>query len=96
MPCWLRNEYSTGTFSFRAKEEGFDDIDASSDLEFSLAIIVFIGLPGWLSGKEFSCQCRIRRFDFWVGKIPLEEEMATHSRILAGKTPWTEEPGYSP
>ena len=35
VPCWLRNEYSTGTFSFRAKEEGFDDIDASSDLEFS-------------------------------------------------------------
>ena len=24
---------------------------------------------------------------------PLEEEMATHSSILAGKTPWTEEPG---
>ena len=24
---------------------------------------------------------------------PLEEEMATHSRILAGEIPWTEEPG---
>ena len=24
---------------------------------------------------------------------PLEEEMATHSRILAGKMPWIEEPG---
>ena len=24
---------------------------------------------------------------------PLEEEMATHSSILAWKTPWTEEPG---
>ena len=24
---------------------------------------------------------------------PLEEEMATHSRILARRTPWTEEPG---
>ena len=24
---------------------------------------------------------------------PLEEEMATHSRILAWKNPWTEEPG---
>ena len=33
----------------------------------------------------------------WVGsldwKIPLEEEMATHSSILAWKIPWTEEPG---
>ena len=24
---------------------------------------------------------------------PLEEEMTTHSSILAGKIPWTEEPG---
>ena len=24
---------------------------------------------------------------------PLEEEMATHSHILAWRTPWTEEPG---
>ena len=24
---------------------------------------------------------------------PLEEGMATHSSILAGKIPWTEEPG---
>ena len=33
----------------------------------------------------------------WVlslgGEDPLEEEMATHSNILAWKIPWTEEPG---
>ena len=33
----------------------------------------------------------------WVrsldGEDPLEEEMATHSSILALKTPWAEEPG---
>ena len=33
----------------------------------------------------------------WVWSLgqedPLEEEMATHSSILAWKTPWTEEPG---
>ena len=28
----------------------------------------------------------------WVGKIPLEKEMATHSSILAWRIPWTEEP----
>ena len=33
------------------------------------------------------------RFDPWVGKIPLEKEMATHFTILAWRTPWTEEPG---
>ena len=35
--------------------------------------------------------------EMWVRSLsqedPLEEEMATHSGILAGKTPWTEEPG---
>ena len=27
------------------------------------------------------------------GEDPLEEEMATHSSILAWRIPWTEEPG---
>ena len=33
------------------------------------------------------------RFDLWVREDPLEKEMAIHSRILAWKIPWTEEPG---
>ena len=43
---------------------------------------------------ESTCQgrrCKRHGFDPWVGKIPLEEEMATHSNILAWKIPWTEE-----
>ena len=36
---------------------------------------------------------RRRGFDPWVRKIPLEEEIATHSSILAWKILWTEEPG---
>ena len=35
--------------------------------------------------------------EMWVQSLseedPLEEEMATHSSILAWKIPWTEEPG---
>ena len=57
---------------------------------------MFRKLPRWLDGKESTCQCRRHRrcrFDLWVGKIPLEEEMATHSSILAWKIPLTEEPG---
>ena len=38
--------------------------------------------------------------DTWVGSLgqedPLEEEMATHSSILAWKILWTEEPGREP
>ena len=37
-------------------------------------------------------RCKRHRFDPWVGKIPLEEGMATHSNILAWKIPWREEP----
>ena len=34
-------------------------------------------------------------FDFWEEsrEDPLEEEMATHSSILAWEIPWTEKPG---
>ena len=45
---------------------------------------------GGTSGKESSCQSKRRErhgFDPWVGKIPLEDSMATHSHILAWKIP---------
>jgi len=40
-------------------------------------------------------ETRVRSLDW---EDPLEEEMATHSSILAWKIPWTEDPGggYSP
>ena len=51
--------------------------------------------PDSASDKESACQCR--RHETWVRspgwEEPLEEEMATHSNILAWKIPWTEEPG---
>ena len=50
------------------------------------------GLPRSLSGKESACQFGSHGFDPWVGENPLEEEMATHSSILAWEIPWTEEP----
>ena len=51
------------------------------------------GLP---SGKDSACQCsrcKRLRFNPWVRKIPLKEEVATHSSILAWTIPRTEEPG---
>ena len=50
-------------------------------------------LPLRLSSTESTCQCRRHGCDTWVGKIPLEKEMGTHSSILAWKIPWIEEPG---
>ena len=50
-------------------------------------------------GKEPACQyrrCRRCGFDLYVGKIPLEEGMATHSSFLAWRISWTEDlAGYS-
>jgi len=53
------------------------------------------GLPWWLSSKE---SARDAGDTGDAGSIPgsgksLEEETATHSRILAWKIPWTEESG---
>ena len=53
------------------------------------------GFLGGSSGKEPTCQSG--RHEMQVRSLgwedPLEEEMATHSSILAWEIPWTEEPG---
>ena len=54
------------------------------------------GFPAGASGKELTCQgrrCKRRGFNPCVGEDPLGEGMATHSRILVWRVPWTEEPG---
>ena len=48
--------------------------------------------PGGSAVKNL--QCRRHGFDPWVRKIPWRKGMATHSRILAWRIPWTEEPGW--
>ena len=51
------------------------------------------GFPRSLRGKDSVCQCRRHRRPIpgW-GRSP-GEEMATHPSVLAGRIPWTEEPG---
>ena len=50
--------------------------------------------PGGIDGKKFACNAVDPG---WVSSLgwedPLEEEMATHSSILACIIPWTGEPG---
>ena len=54
-----------------------------------------MGFPGGSSGKEPTGQSS--RHETQVGSLgredPLEEDMATHSSILAWRVPWTEKPG---
>ena len=69
--------------------------DWVTELNWNLNIIMAkpTGLRWWLSGQESACWCRRCKFNPWVGKIPLEKEMATHSSILVWDISWTEETG---
>ena len=65
-------------------------------LVYVLYCDICYGLPWWLRGRRSAYECRRHRrhgFDPLVWEDPLEEEMATLSSLLAGKIPWTEEPG---
>ena len=56
----------------------------------------YVGASQVAQWERISLKCRRHRrcgFNPWVVEDPLEEEMATHSSILAGKVPWTEELG---
>ena len=46
--------------------------------------MILKGFPGGSGGSAGSLhlQCRRPRFDPWVGKIPLEKGMATHSQYF--------------
>ena len=57
---------------------------------------IFFSIIGFPNGslERICLQCKRYgrcEFDPWVRKIPLKEEMATHSSILAWKILWTEE-----
>ena len=51
-----------------------------------------MSFPGDSDGKESACNAGDLGLILGWEDI-LEEDMATHSSILAQKTPWTEEPG---
>ena len=69
----------------------------SSALNIFHEVIDFMGLPRWLIGKESACnavqETQEIRVQFLGWEDPLEEEMTTHSSILAWRSLWTEGPG---
>ena len=44
-----------------------------------------IGLPCWLSGKEFACQCRRPGLNPWIWKIPWRRKWQLTPVFLPGK-----------
>ena len=58
---------------------------------------LFLGLLKWLSGKEYICQCRRRRFEPWVSKISWRREWQPTTVFLPGKSHGQRSlAGYSP
>ena len=53
---------------------------------------IHMGFPGGSDGKESACMQK-PWVHFMGQEDSVEEGMATHSSILAGKIPWSEEPG---
>ena len=43
-----------------------------------------LGLPWWLSGKEFTSQCRRCGFDPWSGEIPRAMEQLSFCATMTG------------
>ena len=66
----------------------------ASDSSFSDSLLAcfLLGFPGGASGKGSICQCKGHGLDPLGREDPLEEEVATHSSILAWRIPGTEEP----
>ena len=62
---------------------------------FGEGALLLLGLPKWLSGlkKKIPLLMQEMHVPCLDWEDSLEEEMGTHSSILAWKTPWTEESG---
>ena len=48
-------------------------------------VYIVLRLPWWLSGKEFTCQCRRCGLDPWVGKVPWRRKWQPTPVFLPGK-----------
>ena len=62
----------------------------SSSLIILYIVVCILGFPGNSDNKDPPAMQKTQSLD---GEDPLEKEMATHSRILAWRIPWTKESG---
>ena len=67
----------------------------NSTLSFSLNYMIQWGFPGGSAVRNLSAmqEPQETQFPSLGPEDPLKEDMATHPRTLAWRTPWTEEPG---
>ena len=84
MDCSLPGSSVHGIFQARVLEWG-----AIAFSTFVLGHSQLTGFPGGASGKEPTCQCRIRRrlgFDLWVGEIPWRRAWQPTPLFLPGES----------
>ena len=85
----------SGLISFRI--EWFDLLAVQGTLESLLQhhslLASILQCSAFSGGKSICLQCGRTQVHSLGWEDPLEKEMATHSRTLAWKIPWTEEPG---
>ena len=96
-PAWPESTLTAALWAARAQREMWAAVGFPAPLseDFRSASLKGWGFPA-VTAVRIHLQCRrhVRSgFGPRVGKIPREEEMATHSSILAWTIPWTEEPG---
>ena len=61
--------------------------------ERETVVVRSTGLPWWLNGKQFTCQCGRLGFNPWVRNISWRRKWQPTLVFLLGEFPWTEEPG---
>ena len=66
---------------------------SSYDGDLSLPFVLALGSPIFPSGCEGKLGVALESLQGLGQEDPLEDEMATHSSVLAWGVPWTEEPG---
>ena len=59
----------------------------------SEVVMIIIGPPWWLKGKESTYSAGYPEFEPWVGMIPWRRAWQPTPVFLPGESPWTEEPG---
>ena len=89
--------------AWRSKDLGVSPLRTTAPLILVRAAIfqhylqIWHGLPWWLSGKEYACQCRRHRFNSWVGKVPWRRKWQPTPVFLPGKSHGQRSlAGYSP
>ena len=95
-PCEVPHSQDPGSGTWASSWAVIPGSPTKEDVHTSSGLICKVCFPSGASGKELAHQCRrLKRLEFdpWIGKIPLEECTATHSRIPAWRIPWTEKPG---